>query len=417
MKTNRIGQTPQDAPPRTVLVVDDSRAQRLILRSHLTRWGYEVIEAASGAEALTICKAQVVDLILSDWMMPGMDGIAFCQAFRALPERPFGYFILLTSKSEKPDIAKGLSVGADDFLSKPVSPDELRARLHAGHRIVEMERQLREKNRLVSATLDEMSTLYAELDNDLIEAQRLQQSLVREKSRDFGVAQVSLLLQPAGRVGGDLVGFFPVNTHEVGVFAIDVSGHGVASAMLTARLAGLLNSPSVAQNLTLTTGPNGTTRMLPLDVAAKRINAFYYDEIEAEQYFTMVLGKLDLNNRKLALVQCGHPSPLVQNPHGEVSVVGQGGLPIGLIEEANWEEFTIDLSAGGRVLIGSDGLTECPGHDGHQLEEDGLAILMRQNQSKSGRPLLEKLVREVEENAAGAPLPDDISAVLVEVSV
>ena len=105
----------QDGPApervRRVLVVDDSRAQRRILAVQLQRWGYEVIEAASGEAALDLCAGQVFDIVLSDWMMPGMTGLEFCRAFRALPREGYGYFILLTSKSEKAEVADGLEIG------------------------------------------------------------------------------------------------------------------------------------------------------------------------------------------------------------------------------------------------------------------------------------------------------------------
>ena len=83
---------------QTVLLVDDSRVQRRILRALVAKWGYTVLEAASGAEALEICADNAVDFIISDWMMPGMNGLEFCQAFRALERAHYGYFILLTSK-------------------------------------------------------------------------------------------------------------------------------------------------------------------------------------------------------------------------------------------------------------------------------------------------------------------------------
>jgi len=133
---------------RKVLVVDDSRLQRRILSAQLRRWGYEVIEASSGDEALSICHHDPPDIVLSDWMMPGMSGLDFCRQFRALDRETYGYFILLTSKSEKGEVARGLDVGADDFLSKPVNGSELRARIHAGERILRMERELTRKNRM-----------------------------------------------------------------------------------------------------------------------------------------------------------------------------------------------------------------------------------------------------------------------------
>ena len=162
-----------DAAPgeaRVVLVVDDSRLQRKILQASLSRWGYRVFEADSGGQALEVCRQVQPDMVISDWMMPGMDGLEFCKAFRAMKRDSYGYFILLTSKSEKDEVAEGLDNGADDFLTKPVNPSELRARLNAGERILSMERELTQKNRLVKETLEKLQSLYESIDNDLLEA-------------------------------------------------------------------------------------------------------------------------------------------------------------------------------------------------------------------------------------------------------
>ena len=116
--------------PQQILVVDDSRLQRRILTASLTRWGFDVIQAASGEAALEICREQHPDIILSDWMMPGMSGLEFCTAFRALSKDNYAYFILLTSKSDKTDVAEGLDSGADDFLTKPVDFKMLKEKLN-----------------------------------------------------------------------------------------------------------------------------------------------------------------------------------------------------------------------------------------------------------------------------------------------
>jgi len=156
---------------RRVLVVDDSAMQRRILSKTLTRLGFEVTEAESGDAALLCCQAEHYEMIISDWMMPGMTGIEFCQTFRAQEQDHYTYFILLTSKSEKQEIALGLDSGADDFLIKPVDQNELCARIKAGERIVTMQRELSEKNRLVNATLDELRHVYDLLDKELIVSQ------------------------------------------------------------------------------------------------------------------------------------------------------------------------------------------------------------------------------------------------------
>lgn len=401
---------------KAVLVVDDSKAQRRILSVNLARWGYKVHEAASGAEALEICKSNDIDLVVSDWMMPGMSGLEFCQAFRTLRKDRHGYFILLTSNSEKAEIAQGLDVGADDFLTKPVAANEFRARIRAGERILKMERELVKKNQLINQTLSEISTLYDALDRDLIEARSLQQSLVRDRYRDFGAAQVSLLLRPSGHVGGDLVGFFPTSDTQFGLFAIDVSGHGVAAALMTARLAAYLSGSSADQNLALSTEKSGKIVAKSPATAAGVLNELIQKEMETEIYFTMILGHFDMTTGLATLVQCGHPNAAVQRADGSVEYFGEGGLPVGLIAGASWTDFTIQLAPGDRLMLLSDGIIECCGRDGEMLEEDGLADLLRRNASQHGSAFFETLVGDLTKFAGDKDFSDDVSGVLLEYS-
>ena len=212
--------------------------QRRILAVSLKRWGFLVAEAGTGEEAVEICREGLPDIVISDWMMPGMSGPDFCRVFRDMPKAQYGYFILLTSKADKVDVALGLGSGADDFLTKPVNSAELRARLTAGQRIHDMHRELTLKNRVIEETLGELQGLYDSIDADLVEAKKLQQSLIRDRRVDFGPAQVSQILKSANRVGGDLVGHYRVGPDRIAIFSLDVSGHGISSALMTARLAG-----------------------------------------------------------------------------------------------------------------------------------------------------------------------------------
>ena len=407
-------QTPLQGAVQRVLVVDDSRSQRRILASYLSRWGYQVFEAGSGEEAMEVCLSQPVDLVVSDWMMPGMTGPDFCKKFRALDRENYGYFILLTSKSEKREVVHGLDVGADDFLTKPVSANEFRARIRAGERILRMERELSEKNRLVSETLAEMSTLYDALDRDLIEARSLQQSLVRERFRDFGAARLSLLLRPCGHVGGDLVGFFPINDSRIGFFSIDVSGHGIAAALMTARLAAYFSGGTAGQNIALAPGIDGKNEpRSPSDVAAQ-LNRILLEEMETEHYFTLALGHLDMATGLIVMTQCGHPHAAVQRSGGAIEFTGEGGLPVGLMADAEWHDHQIQLAAGDRLLMVSDGITECPGRKGVLLEERGLKKLLHRNSRRRGTAFFETLMWDLANFAGDRDFSDDISAVLVE---
>ena len=398
---------------RRVLVVDDSRMQRRILSVTLARAGYEVVEAASGAEALEIAARLVPDLILSDWMMPGMDGLEFCRALRTQMLGRYVYFILLTSRTEINDVAEGLQSGADDFLTKPVNGQELRARIAAGERILRMERELNEKNRLVSSTLEALQSLYDSLDRDLIEARKLQQSLVRERHRSFGNAEVSLLLRPAGHVGGDLVGFFPINARRIGLFSIDVSGHGVTSALMTARLSGLLSGTSPEQNIVLVQSDFGIYEARPPAEVAAQLNRLLLEDIATECYFTLLYADVDLVSGRVSMVQAGHPHPAIQRACGSIDQLGAGGLPVGLLAEAEYQGFTARLHPGDRLLLASDGITEAADAEGVQLGEDGLARLMTRNAGRSGPGFLEAMVRDLEA-FTGGEFADDVSAVFFE---
>lgn len=397
-----------------VLVVDDSAAQRVALRRMLERMGYRVVEAECGSEALEIADSQPVDLVLSDWMMPGMDGIELCRAFRALDRDDYGYFILLTAKSDRADVRQAFETGADDFLPKPVDSGELRARINAGERIVRMQRDLARKNRLLTKVVGELQTLYAALDRDLDEARALQQSLVPERSFRFPDADITLLFRPAGQVGGDLVGAIPLSDSRVGLYAIDVSGHGIASALMTARIAGLLSGVSPERNLALERKDDGTVGLRRPDSICRQINDHLIEEMETELYLTAMMADCDLATGRVTLTQAGHPAAIIMGKNGEMRFAGEGGMPLGLLPGPSFDTFEFTLAPGERLLILSDGLSECPGASGGFLEPEGLAKLAAQSSSLKGAEFFEALMWDVYRFAGGTVLDDDVSGVMVE---
>ena len=410
----KLEESPSAALPRHVLVVDDSRAQRHMVSMQLRRWGYRVTECDSALSALRLCSSQDIDIIISDWMMPGMTGLEFCKEFRALGRESYGYFVLLTSKSEKTEIADGLEAGADDFLTKPVASNELRARLRAGERMLAMQAELLAKNKVIVSTLVELQKLYDSLDRDLIEARKLQQTLIRDRVRDYGWARVSLILRNSGRVGGDLVGSFRVDDDRVVIYSIDVSGHGVASAMMTARLAGFLTGSSPEQNLAFQTGPEGDHLLLPPVAVVERFNRLMLEEIQAEQYFTMILAAIDRRSGKIDLVQAGHPHPMLIRADGSVQRLGHGGLPVGLVPDADYAPISVQAFPGDRLILCSDGFTECPLPNGSDFGEDGLIESLRASAHLSGSDLLEALVWDLTRAAGTESFPDDVSGIVLD---
>ncbi len=397
-----------------VLVVDDSRVQRRILAASLRQWGYCVDEADSGQSALDQCRITPPDLVLSDWMMPGMDGLEFCRQFRALPRESYGYFILLTSKTEKDAVTQGLDCGADDFLTKPVNTPELRARMNAGQRVLRMERELHAKSQRLAGALDELQSLYDAIDRDLVQARKIQESLVPERFCTFGKTQVSMLLKPCGHVGGDLVGLFCPGENRLGVYSIDVSGHGITSALMTARLASYLSGRFLDQNIALTRRLERFFVMRPPGEVARILNDRLLADAGVEEYLTMAYATVDLRSGRFGMVQAGHPHPVLQRADGRIEYLGQGGLPIGLIPGADYTCFQGHLRAGDRLFLYSDGFTESENLKGDMLGEDGLARLLRAQADRRGPEMLDDMYWQLREREGGSAMADDVSAVLLE---
>lgn len=385
---------------RKILVAEDSTAQRRMLAMQLSRWGYHVAEAADGDEALALARAQDFDIVLSDWMMPGLTGPDLCRAFRALPRDGYGYFVLLTARSDKSDIATGLESGADDFLTKPVNSAELLARLHAGERILGMQAELRHRNA-------DLQRLYAALRQDLEQARDFQSSLVPERVQTYGPAAITLLMQPSGHLGGDLVGSFRLDADRIALWSLDVAGHGVAAALLAARLAGLLSDGSRDQNLAFRDG-----RPLRPAQVMERINALLHGERQGDHYVTMFYADLHLPSGRVQAVQAGHPHPVLATARG-TRMIGQGGFPLGLIPGADYPEVAFTLSPGDRLFIPSDGITECPGPLG-DFGTDGLARIMPTLPRHPGDSLRRHVIDTLATHAGAREFPDDVSALILD---
>jgi two-component system cell cycle response regulator len=172
---------PDDVKP-SILLVEDEPTTRLIMSRQLTRAGYTVEVVSNGVQALEMLKKRFFPLLLTDWDMPEMDGVALCKELRRIPLEGYVYTILLTAREGKANVIEGLAAGADDYLIKPPDDNELRARLNTGRRILKLEQSLRAANRrihLLSVT-DALTTTY----NRRYLMERLPQEL--ERARRYG---------------------------------------------------------------------------------------------------------------------------------------------------------------------------------------------------------------------------------------
>lgn len=395
------------------LVVDDSPSQRKMLTLLLKKWSFEVLEAGDGTEALEICRERHIDFVLSDWMMPEMSGPELCKEIRGLKLENYTYFILVTSKRGKDEVAEGLDAGADDFLSKPLDMGEMHARMRAGQRLVMMQEDLVDKNKRITEAFDRLNAIYESIEKDLRAAARLQKSLIPLRQAKCGPVPIGVAYQPAGHVGGDLLGYFQVSEHRIAAYSIDVSGHGVSSALLTARLSNLFSSQHLDENIALRRLEDGT--LLTRDPAsiARELNERMQDDTDTDQYFTMVFADLNLKTGMMRFCQAGHPNPVVIRATGEIEFVGEGGAPIGLVPDMDYETNVIHMADGDRFMMFSDGITECETPDGEMLENEGLAKLLTRHWDMREWEVLEQILGEMAEFTGSSNFTDDVSALML----
>ncbi|MDP1822533.1 MAG: response regulator [Archangium sp.] len=133
----------QMAPRTRVLLAEDETVTRRLLEAQMTRFGFEVLSVADGLSAWEVLQSpDAPSLVVLDWNMPGLDGPDICRRLRSSVRNSYTYMLLVTARNAKSDVVQGLQAGADDFISKPVDPDELHARLRTGERIVHLEQTL-----------------------------------------------------------------------------------------------------------------------------------------------------------------------------------------------------------------------------------------------------------------------------------
>ena len=195
-----------------ILIADDSIVSRHLLDATLRKWGYEVVLASDGNEAWEILQGKhAPPLAILDWMMPEMTGVEVCHRVRQQAREPYTYILLLTSKNLKEDLIEGMEAGADDYITKPFDQHELKVRLRAGTRVVDLQQQLlaaREKLR-EQATKDSLTGLWN------------RSSIVEQLQRELSRSQRELL--PVGLVMVDLDHFKSMN---------DTHGHFAGDAVL-----------------------------------------------------------------------------------------------------------------------------------------------------------------------------------------
>jgi sigma-B regulation protein RsbU (phosphoserine phosphatase) len=248
------------------------------------------------------------------------------------------------------------------------------------------------------------------LEQDLRLAARVQQALLPPASLDVGRLRIAHAFNPCDDLAGDAVGVVPLPDGRMGLYLLDVSGHGVGAALLSFTLNHLL-SPAVEGALITERTASGYSAVPPARVAERLNRQFPMDR--TRQYFTLVYGVIDPSSGHFQYVMAGHPAPVLLRRGGPPAVVKGAGLPIGMIEEAAFEDETLTLEPGDRLYFYTDGAIEALNAG---EEEFGHARLLEEFGRWRGRPLREglDLVAGTVRAWCGGRLMDDVSLLAVE---
>jgi sigma-B regulation protein RsbU (phosphoserine phosphatase) len=383
--------------PITILLVDDDRIHSRLLQARLSREGYGVLTAPSGAEGLTLAREHHPVVVLCDWLMEGMDGVEVCRALRAEPAIASTYFILLTSRSRVEERVLGLDSGADDFLSKPVDQEELLARVRSGVRLYRA-------NERLQSLASELRQQKARLDAELAEAAGYVRSLLPAAIDGTADGSVSVhsCFMPSHELGGDVFDYFWIDRDHFALYLADASGHGLAAAFPSISLHNVLRSRSLRVDL-----------RRPAEVL-DALNTSFEMERQQGRYLTMWYGVYERRRSILRFASAGHPPALLWTPGARtpLSPLSGHGTALGLFEDASYASTSVDLHDRVCLLLYSDGIYEIPRSDGGMgslqefigLVEDCRPLL----EEKGG---LQRLVVEARRRAGGEGFSDDYALV------
>jgi sigma-B regulation protein RsbU (phosphoserine phosphatase) len=330
-----------------------------------------------------------------------VDGLELCRRIRAARLDRYVYVILCTARNTKADLIEGIGAGADDFLPKPVDFAELNVRLRTATRILNLERDLADNNR-------KLSEANAEIEKDLKAAALVQTSLLPQGPCPVPGVRSAWVFLPSGLLAGDTFGYFPLGEGRLGFYQLDVSGHGAPAAMLSVTLSRALlpgeGSPVLRER-------EGSRISAPHEVIAA-LNERFQDA--GGRYFTILYGVLDAEARSLRFSQAGHPNPVHVRPSGRARFVGEGGFPAGMVAGMDYTSQDLAFPRGDRLLLYSDGLTECANPAGERF---GPARLLDRAQATAQLDLdaaVGQIKSAVAEWRGGQTLEDDISLLALE---
>lgn len=384
-----------------ILVVEDERVSQLKLKRVLQKSGYEVTCANDGRQALKAMEKNDFSIVITDWMMPEMDGLELVRAIRADKSPDYTYIIMLTSKAETADLVAGMEAGADDFLSKPYKSAELRVRVRSGERLISLNQTL--------------ATVNARMRKDLESAALIQKSLLPNKKTHRQNVEIEWRFRPCDELAGDIFNFFELDEDTIALYLLDVSGHGVAAALLSVTLSRML-SPVIDDTSLLKSKTSIAPyyRLTPPAEVARQLNKRFLIDENNEQFFTIIYGILNLKTNVLTYISAGHPGIAYQNHSGKVDFLEMPSMPVGFTDQAVYEEQQILLKPSDRIYLYSDGILEARNPDEELYGKDRLQHLLEKSRKASLTDSVETILTEISDFTKDAGFEDDVSVLALE---
>jgi PAS domain S-box-containing protein len=280
--------------------------------------------------------------------------------------------------------------------------------------IKRVEAELRRRSEELEAANTALAATNARLKRDLQAAARVQQALLPAALPDTPPVRLAWVFRPCEELAGDLLNIFLLDDRHVGLYLLDVSGHGVAASLLSVAASHFLTPHGASSLLKVPAQGAGATGLARPGEVARRLNA-QFAVGRSEQFLTLFYGVVDLDTCTLTYANAGHPGPVLLAEGAAPSVLPGSGLPIGVLEEGEYGDADVRLRPGERLWLYSDGLVEAMNPAGQQF---GLGRLVAELRAASAGALSDGLrtVLRAVENWAGETGPqDDISLIAMEI--
>jgi serine phosphatase RsbU (regulator of sigma subunit) len=365
-----------------ILVIEDEPGIAFGLESDLQTEGYEVTVVGDGAEAVRRALAETFDLILLDVMLPKKDGFQVCRELRQTGlSTPI---VMLTAKTAEFDKVMGLDGGADDYVTKPFSPRELRARIRTSLRHQPGE-----------------AGLGPDLQRQLHTASEVQQRLfpqVRPASATLDYIGICL---PALGMSGDYYDFLDLAPLKVGLVVADVVGKGIPAALLMASVHGAIRT--YAPILGDCCG----------EVLA-RLNSSLYEATDSATFATVFYAVYDGTSRVLTYANAGHEPPLLfRRPIR--SYLDAKTTPVGMLPTVPPLQASIQLMPGDWLLIFTDGITEARNENGEEFGRERLHAVVAGKSESTVQEMSDAILAELRDYSRGVQQSDDITLITARV--